>query len=246
MNNALVRLIGWKATILHGDPCVHDRWKWLKRHLAPGPLRTLDAGCGSGAFTLYAASIGNASVGIDINPAHIQAARVRAAMLRLSHAEFLEADLKKLDQLAGLGVSDQIICCETIEHLRNDRKLLTDLSRLLRPGGRLLLTTPFKHYRHLFGDRVSEREDGGHVRLGYTHDEMRRLLGACGLDVVIEEFISGVVSQNLTNLTRVFSRLHPRVAWAAVFPLRSFQALDAPVTRVLRYPYLSIGIVARK
>ncbi|MGH7934815.1 MAG: hypothetical protein ACREQN_16860, partial [Candidatus Binataceae bacterium] len=65
--NALVRLLGWRATVLHGDPMTLDRWRWLKRHLRAGRLRTLDAGCGSGAFTMYAAKIGNEAVGITFD-----------------------------------------------------------------------------------------------------------------------------------------------------------------------------------
>jgi hypothetical protein len=51
MKDTLVKLIGWKALMLQGDPTVVDRWRWLKQHVRPGPLRTLDAGCGTGAFT---------------------------------------------------------------------------------------------------------------------------------------------------------------------------------------------------
>lgn len=37
---------------------------------------------------------------------------------------------------------DTVISCETIEHLPNPRKALSEFLRVLRPGGRLLLTTP--------------------------------------------------------------------------------------------------------
>ena len=135
MSNALVRLLGWPATILHGDPTVVDRWRWLKRHLLPGPLRTLDAGCGSGAFTLYAARIGNEAVGVSFDPEQVRKAKSRAALLRAPGARFLVGDLRTLDRLAGaLGVFDQIILCETIEHIQDDEKLVRDVAALLRPA----------------------------------------------------------------------------------------------------------------
>jgi len=196
---------------------------------------------------MYAARIGNDAVGVDFGGAGLQRGRVRAALLRIPNVQFIEADLRQLGTLGGrLGRFDQIICCETIEHIRDDKKLIADLSRLLKDGGRLLLTTPFKHYRRLLGDHVSQQEDGAHVRWGYTHDEMRSLFDACGLDVVTEEYVSGLVSQCLTNLTRILGKVDGRLAWAAVFPLRALQVLDAPVTQMTRYPSLSIGVVGRR
>lgn len=247
MNNLLVRILGWHATVLHGDPCVFDRWLWLKKRLRPGPLRTLDAGCGSGAFTMYAARIGNDALGLSFDEHNNAAAAGRAQILRIPGARFTHVDLRELDRrLPSLGVFDQIICLETIEHILDDRKLAKNLSALLKPGGRLLLTTPYKHYRRLLGDRLSATEDGGHVRWGYTHGEMRALFAGQGLEVVEESYISGVVSQQLTNLMRLLSCVHPYFAWIAVFPLRIFQVFDAPLTRALRYPPLGIGVVAIK
>jgi SAM-dependent methyltransferase len=63
MKNILIKLFGWRAAILHGDPCAFARWIWLRKNLTPGHFRTLDAGCGSGAFTFYAAKIGRRKKG---------------------------------------------------------------------------------------------------------------------------------------------------------------------------------------
>ncbi len=241
----MVRAIGWMSTVLHGDPCVLDRWRWLRRRLSPGDMRTLDAGCGSGAFSLYAARIGNVSVGISFNERQVRTARRRATLLHLPTAQFIHADLRELDALA-LPIFDQIICTETIEHIRNDKKLLHDIGALLRPGGKLLLTTPFKFYKPLFGDRVSEQEDGGHVRVGYTHQELRALLDECGLDIESEEYVSGLVSQQLTNVMRILGKLDWKMGWAVTFPLRALQVLDRPLTFLLRYPCLSVAVVGVK
>lgn len=248
MNDNLVKLMGWPATILHGDPSVFDRWRWLKRHLRPGPLRTLDAGCGSGAFTMYAAKIGNFAVGLTNDGPHVEGSRRRAALLGIGQVEFLQADLRQLDALTEtLGRFDQIICFETIEHIKNDRKLLRDLARLLRPDGRLLLTTPHRGYHPLLGDVVSPEEDGGHVRWGYTHAELAALFGEAGLELRVREYISGWVSQRLLNLLRRAALLvGSRLAWGLTFPLRILQCADVPLTRRLGYPYLSVGVIGVK
>lgn len=244
MSDALVKVLGWKATVLHGDPCVYDRWRWLQRHLRPGPLRTLDAGSGSGALTMYAARLGNEAVGVSFDARNNEVARARAGLLGIRNVEFLEGDLRDLESFSHrLGTFDQVICLETIEHIRDDQKLVADLASLLRPGGRLLLTTPFKHYRPLLGDRLSDGDDGGHVRWGYTHDEMRALFERAGLTVVTEEMVSGVVSQQLTNLLRLIGRRYGRLGWAMTFPLRALRPLDRPLTALLRYPHIDIAVV---
>ena len=247
LRDRLVNLLGWRATILHGDPTVVDRWHWLRRHLRPGPLRTLDAGCGSGAFTMYAAMQGNRAVGIADNATDIETAERRAAMLGISGLEFTIGDLRRLDEYGeGLGQFDQVLLFECIEHIRDDAKLVADLAARLSPGGTILLTTPYRHHKPLFGERVSEREDGGHVRYGYTHEDIAELFERSGLEVVETEYIGGVVAQKLASLQFALCRVDSHMAWAAVFPLRVARPLDRPLTRLMRYPELSVGVVGRK
>ena len=245
--NVLVRLLGWRATILHGDVTVVDRWRWLRRHLRPGPVRTLDAGCGAGAFTLYAAMQGNRATGVSFDQAQLARARSRATLLGIGGVDFTQGDLRELDRFGpGLGQFDQILLFECIEHIRDDAKLVSDLAARLEPGGTILLTTPYAHHRPLWGETVSAEEDGGHVRFGYTHEEIARLFDANGIDVIVQEFLCGVVSQALASLQFALCRIHPHLAWAAVFPLRMFHPLDGILTRWTGYPCLAIGIVGRK
>lgn len=248
MSNSLVKLLGWRATILHGDPTTYDRWMWLKRYLQPGKLRTLDAGCGSGSFAMFAAKVGNESLGISFDERNFHIAEKRSQLLRFKNVQFILGDLRKLDKYSGkLGTFDQIICFETIEHILNDKKLIADLAKMLRPEGRLLLTTPYKHYKPLYGDEISDHEDGGHVRWGYTFDELRDLFISSELELIVEDHISGFFSQKITNLMRRLSLVIPHsAAWVMTLPLRLFQIIDAPFTRFIRYPFLSVGVVGIK
>ena len=248
MSNALVKLLGWRATILHGDPTTYDRWAWLKRYLLPGPLRTLDAGCGSGSFAMFAAKVGNESLGISFDERNFRLAKTRSQLLGFRNVKFVLGDLRELDIYSDrLGMFDQIICFETIEHILNDKKLIADLAKMLKPGGRLLLTTPYKYYKPLHGDSISEHEDGGHVRWGYTFNELKELFIASGLEIVVEDYISGFFSQKITNLIQRLSLVIPHiVVWVLTLPLRLSQIIDAPFTRFIRYPFLSVGVVGIK
>lgn len=245
----LVRAIGYPATLLHGDSAVLDRWLFLRRHLASGSLRTLDAGSGSGAMSIYAAKRGNQAIGISLSARDNQVAGERARILGLSNTQFVTGDLRQLDTVAASWPAfDQIICFETIEHIADDRKLLRDFAAILKPGGILILTTPYKNYHPLPGDKLSETEDGGHVRWGYTHEEMRELLNAVGLEVRVEEYITGYFSQLLMRFQRtlVMHRVPDKIAWLLILPLRILRVLDPLAARIKKYPALSIGVVAVK
>jgi 2-polyprenyl-3-methyl-5-hydroxy-6-metoxy-1,4-benzoquinol methylase len=247
MSDTLVRLFGWRATFLHGDPSVYDRWRWVRKHLTAGPIRTFDAGCGSGSFSIFAAKMGNNVLGLSFDEWNDQKARRRAQLVGATTATFRRGDLRELESFGPeLGTFDQILCLETIEHILDDRKLIHELAKLLRPGGRILLTTPYKHYHPLRGDKVSDVENGDHVRWGYTHDEIAALFAAEGIDTVSREYISGVVTQKTMNLMRVLDQVDHRLSYAATFPLRVLRPIDTPLTRATSYPALSIGVVGVK
>ena len=117
----------------------------------------------------------------------------------------------------------------------------------LNPGGIHLLTVhTTKEHKPLWGEKLSETEDGGHVRWGHSHDDVGGLLKESGLEVVAEEYISGLVSQKLSRLQFGLTRIHSQAAWGVTLPLRVLLPLDGPLTRATGYPHLSVGVVGRK
>lgn len=247
--NALVRRLGWRAAVMTGnDPVAYDRWRWLTRRFRGGNVRTLDAGCGFGGFSLYAAKRGNETVGVTTDPVELKALQEQSRALGLTRVTVFEGDLRRLDGLADrLGTFDQIMAFEIIEHIMDDRKFGRDLAALLKPGGRLFLSTPYLHHRPFHMETISEVEDGGHVRPGYTHEQMRAILEDAGLEIEEQDYVSGFVAQKILNLfLRLAWARHLKVGWAAVFALRPLLVFDVWLTRLLRYPFLSIAVVARK
>jgi SAM-dependent methyltransferase len=252
MPDAMLRIFGWRFLLVTGDPCVLDRWLWLRRGLRGGNMRTFDAGCGNGGFSIYAARIGNAVVAASFQASEQESARRRAELLGVGGIDFRVIDLRDLDDHHdGLGLYDQIICLETIEHVSDDVGLIESLTAMLKPGGRILLSTPSDRHRPLYTEdpNPSPIEDGSHVRYGYSQQRLREIVESAGLEVEAgsESFISGVVSQKLTDLMR---RLSARIglfpAWVIVSPLRLLVVFDAPLSRALRYPYLSVALCAVK
>jgi len=246
MSDTLLKVFGWRSLLIHGDPCVLDRWLWLRAHLRRGPLRTFDAGSGNGSFSIYAALSGNEVLGASFSAREQGDARRRAELIGLSGVEFRILDLRELaSHTDSLGKFDQIICFETIEHLSDDEGLVRSLAGMLNEGGSLLLTAPSDGHRPLFTEQrhPSGVEDGSHVRYGYSAPRLRAIAEGAGLDVSDEGYISGVVSQQLTNLMRRLSRrLGVPLAWALVLPLRPLVLVDGPLTNLLRYPRLSVAL----
>jgi hypothetical protein len=119
----------------------------------------------------------------------------------------------------------------------------------LKPGGQLLLTAPFDGHHPLYTEErhPSGVEDGSHVRYGYSAQRLREIAEQAGLEVRDEGFVSGVISQKVTNLMRRLSRRFGRpVAWLIVLPLRPLAVLDAPLSRLLGYPFLSVALSGSK
>lgn len=253
MESLLVRIFGFPATLVHGDTLVLDRWLWLRsrlgRSVRPAPL--LDVGCGSGAFTIGAAKRGYDALGLSFEERNLRVARERAEICRTPSARFETFDLRRLDSRSDLRNRFEVATClEVIEHLLNDRKLMCDIAGCLRPGGRLLLTTPYFHYRAITPNEdgpFSTEEDGWHVRRGYTEETLAELCAAAGLEVERFSYCSGFLSQKITFVMRVLTNYHPLLGWAAILPLRIFPPLlDVMVTRLLGWPYFSICLEARK
>lgn len=255
MNRSLlVQVFGFPATLIHGDTLVLDRWLWLRRHLPivpTGSMRLLDVGCGTGAFTIGAAQRGYRALGLSWDERNQTVAGERAVICKALLAEFEIQDIRHLEQRSDLRENfDVVLCCENIEHILNDHKLIVDISRCLKPGGTLLLTSPNFNYRPITrGDAgpFSEIEDGGHVRRGYTPETLIALCASAGLNVSQIGYCSGFFSQKVTAFLRMASAIHPFLAWGLVLPLRLLPPpLDPWAGRLSRWPGFSITLVAVK
>lgn len=250
--DTLVKLIGFPATLIHGDLLVVDRWQWLKKRLPivneVDDLQLLDVGCGSGAFTIGAAKRGYNSIGLSWDERNQKVAMERALLCKADKASFKICDVRDLDkELAFTSSFDFIICTENIEHIINDQKLMIDMQRCLKPGGVLLLTTPNYDMIPMYGESKSiitpVVEDGGHVRVGYTEADLRQLCQNANLIVDEVSYCSGFFSQKLTSLLRRLAKFHYTIAWFTVLPLR---ILPLVFDKYINYTKYSICLVAHK
>ena len=253
MQSLLVSLVGFPATLVHGDTLVLDRWLWLRRRLpvTRNGERLIDIGCGSGAFTIGAALRGYTATGLSWDERNQSVATDRARLCKATTATFEVFDVRKLADREDLReVFDYAVCAENIEHVIDDARLMRAIAKCLKPGGRLLLTTPFLHYRAITPEDngpFSTTEDGWHVRRGYTAAQLLELCAHTGLLVEDVSYCSGFLSQKVTALLRFFSRIHLLLGWIVVLPLRPLPLLfDRLLGFALRWPPYSICLEAVK
>lgn len=131
-----------------------------------------DLGCGTGLVTLALAPFVTRVIAVDSSAAMLQAARKRLRGVG-------NVDLRRGD-LEALPIDDERLDAATLmlvlHHVPEPEKALAEVSRALKPGGRVFIVDMLPH------DRESYRQQMGHVWLGFAEDHTRRMLGASGFE----------------------------------------------------------------
>jgi 2-polyprenyl-3-methyl-5-hydroxy-6-metoxy-1,4-benzoquinol methylase len=111
------------------------RSRFLNENVGAGE-RVLDVGCGEGRFAAELARAGATVVGID----------VAEEPLRRARELHPELDVRLVDAEGGWELADAsfdvVWAGEVIEHVADTAAWLSEVRRVLRSGGRLLLSTP--------------------------------------------------------------------------------------------------------
>ena len=198
------------------DLYTRGRYRFLPGFLIEGGVRTLDAGCGNGALAYAAYRRGNEVLGVTIDETQVEVANAFFSWLGVN-PERLRFQVLNLYDLHKLKTKfDQIICAETLEHIRDDGKVIRSFYDLLNDGGVLHLCCPnANHPAHSFG-RVNGPEDGGHVRDGYTLESYRQLLEPAGFRL---EKAFGIGSRTLGFLDGPIRALRNHAGDIAALPL---------------------------
>ena len=121
------------------------RYGWILK--LAGDIRgqkVLDVGCGGGSLTYLLAKAGADVIGVEQEELGLQFARENLASVgdkSLRYA-FVHASAYQLPFAAE--TFDTVVSCEVIEHLQEPEKMLSEVQRVLKRGGKFILTTPYR------------------------------------------------------------------------------------------------------
>jgi ubiquinone/menaquinone biosynthesis C-methylase UbiE len=139
----------------------------------PG-LTVGDLGCGTGQVSELLSPHVASIIAVDGSTDMVQAARRR--LKSASHVDVRRGDM------AALPIDDELldvaILALVLHHVPEPARALGEVSRVLKPGGRVLIVDMLPH------DREDYHQQMGHVWLGFSDKTIRKHLEAAGFDTV--------------------------------------------------------------
>ena len=150
-------------------------WEALARSalplLAPGDV--LDIASGDGVLAELLAPHAHRYVCIDASPRVVAAARER--LRGFANVDVREGDMHALP--FDDASFDLVVLMHALTYATKPAVAVTEAARVLRPGGRMLLSSLDKH------EHRSVVEAYGHANLGFTEKELRRFADKAGLRI---------------------------------------------------------------
>lgn len=140
----------------------------------------LDVGCGRGSTAAYFAESGFDVTAVDLSPLAVEWTRRQHHKIRAAVVDLETEDIT--------GTFDVVLCLEVLQQVREPTKSLQKLVGSLSDGGELYLSLPNEfHLVRRLNILRGKVDFGGiedsHIKL-YSVEEHRRLIAACGLEVV--------------------------------------------------------------
>jgi SAM-dependent methyltransferase len=201
--------------------------------------RILDVGCGTGANLLMLSKYGDAE-GVDISEDALAFCRERGLdKVKLGAAEELPYDD---------GTFDLVTAFDVVEHIDDDLAGLSEMWRVLRPGGRVLLFVPTFMFLWGLQDEVS------HHRRRYRLPELRRVLEQAGFEIErttyanITFFVPILLIRKLMRLTGMNAASENNINVTAFNGiLGGLLGAESSILRFMNLPFGVSGLcVARK
>jgi SAM-dependent methyltransferase len=158
------------------------------KHLLGTGNQVVDLGCGSGQLLSDLSDSFQQRIGLDVSRCRLEGSGGGEQIDWV----FYEADLNAVFPLES-GTVDAVIANQVIEHIVDPVAFVREIYRILRPGGRCIITTPNIRYlshiaslllsgngpRTACGNTIDGPWDDGHIHY-FTHKDLREVFTSVG------------------------------------------------------------------
>jgi 2-polyprenyl-3-methyl-5-hydroxy-6-metoxy-1,4-benzoquinol methylase len=207
--------------------------------------KAADLGCATGYFSARLAALGLSVVCVDVSAENLTALEHRYPDL-IAGAALVPVQASVTDLPIESESVGAVFCMEVIEHVEDDRRAISEMHRVLVPGGLCVLTTPNRKAPQPLVERLglqSVHDVPGperHVRPGYSRAELQALLAGAGFEVTRLGGVGGTLYRLTSGLVSLLHLAYRRArgqrswTWADVelelgSPLLRLYALLFPV-----------------
>jgi SAM-dependent methyltransferase len=177
------------VTLQLEEPAVHGLLRQLRRDST-----VLDAACGTGRHTAFLCEQGHDVIGLDASPEMLALARAKAP-----RARYVEADLQHIP-LDDASV-DAAVCALALSHAQDMRPGVEELARVLRPGGRLVVSNPHPLATGLLGWRATVTDASGDLLVipEYPHSVSASILAFTEAGLVVRQCLEPALDRDLAE-----------------------------------------------
>ena len=191
----------------------------------------LENGCGVGTYLEHLIPYVGSVVGLEYDPERAHQAQARAPRVVVAAGEELP--------FSGL-IFNVILSHEVLEHVKDDRRSIEEMVRVLKPGGMILLFVPnrgypfethgvYWHGRYYFGNIPLinylpsrwRNQLAPHVRV-YSSNDIKNLVSALPVKVLQQQIIFGAYDNIIIRFPNLGRILKTLLQWMEHTPLKVF------------------------
>lgn len=181
----------------------------------------LELGCAQGMYTrLIAKKFNNISIlGIDLREEEVKFAKELTEKLGLKQILF---ENKNILEISNTIKYDFILMSHVLEHIEQDDAVIKIIANCLNEEGYFLLVSPniYDANKNNENNRID-----GHVRDGYSIEEIEKLVKVENLQIIKAEYEMGLMGKLLFNIEKYFLDNRLNYQYALIFPVLSIFAL---------------------